>query len=76
MSRINQIRLVASVCREIAGQYPGIKISQKQLAAISAAANSVCAAFNEPDMCDSCSDKLRGGCLPTCAAYSRENNHA
>ncbi|MET4859240.1 hypothetical protein [Morganella morganii] len=76
MSRINQIRLVASVCREIAGQYPGIKISQKQLAAVTAAANSVCAAFNEPDMCDNCSDKLRGGCLPTCTAYSRENNHA
>lgn len=76
MSRINQIRLVASVCREIAGQCPGIKISQKQLAAVTAAANSVCAAFNEPDMCDSCSDKLRGGCLPACAAYSKGNNHA
>lgn len=76
MSRINQIRLVASVCREIAGQCPGIKISQKQLAAVTTAANSVCAAFNEPDMCDNCSDKLRGGCLPTCTAYSKGGNHA
>ncbi|MBW5405305.1 hypothetical protein AAZR23_12035 [Morganella sp. Je.2.23] len=75
MSRINQIRLVASVCREIAGQCPGIKISQKQLAAVTAAADSICAAFNEPDMCDSCSDKLRGGCQPTCNQYQGSNGH-
>ena len=28
------------------------------------------------NLCDSCSDKLRGGCLPTCSAYGKENGHA
>ncbi|MEQ5119522.1 hypothetical protein [Morganella morganii] len=69
MNKINQIRLIAAICNEIAGQYPGIKISQKQLAVVTTAANAVCAAFYESDMCDNCSDKLRGGCLPTCSQY-------
>lgn len=76
MNKIEQYRLIVSILTEIGGQSPGIQVSQKQLAAVTAAANSVCAAFNEPDMCDSCSDKLRGGCLPTCAAYSKGGNHA
>lgn len=46
-----------------------------KLAAVTAAADSVCAAFNEPDMCDSCSDKLRGGCQPTCNQYQVSNGH-
>ena len=76
MNKIEQYRLIVSILTEIGGQSPGIQVSQKQLAAVTAAADSVCAAFNEPDMCDSCSDKLRDGCLPTCAAYSKEDNHA
>lgn len=76
MNKIEQYRLIVSMLTEIGGQSPGIQVSQKQLAAVTAAADSVCAAFNEPDMCDNCSDKLRGGCLPTCAAYSKGNNHA
>ncbi|HGN0093224.1 TPA: hypothetical protein ACKRHO_002301 [Morganella morganii] len=69
MVKIKQIGLVSAVCIEIANQHHGIKLSQKQLAVIVSAADSVCAAFNEPDMCDNCNDKLRGGCLPTCNQY-------
>ncbi|MER2951095.1 hypothetical protein [Morganella morganii] len=76
MNKIEQYRLIVSMLTEIGGQSPGIRVSQKQLAAITAAADSVCAAFNEPDMCDNCSDKLRGGCLPTCTAYGKGNGNA
>ncbi len=76
MNKIEQYRLIVSILTEIGGQSPGIQVSQKQLAAITAAADSICAAFNMSDLCGSCSDKLRGGCLPTCTAYGKENGNA
>lgn len=75
MVKIKQIGLVSAVCIEIANQRHGIMLSQNQLAVIVSAVDSVCAAFNEPDMCDNCNDKLRGGCLPTCNQYPGRNGH-
>lgn len=74
--RINQIALVSAISIEIANQHNGIKISQSQLSAIIQAANSVVAAFDEPNLCSSCNDWPRGGCLPTCTAYDKGNRHA
>ncbi|ELB3891381.1 hypothetical protein Q4R84_01995 [Morganella morganii] len=74
--RINQIGLVSAISIEIANQHNGIKISQSQLNAIIQAANSVVAAFDEPNLCSSCNDWPRGGCLPTCTAYDKGNRHA
>lgn len=74
--RINQIGLVSAISIEIANQHSGIKISQSQLNAIIQAANSIVAAFDEPNLCSSCNDWLRGGCLPTCTAYDKGNRHA
>ena len=75
MVNIKDIGLVSAICVEIANQHHGIKLGKKQLAVITSAADSVCAAFNEPDMCDNCNDKLRGGCLPTCNQYQGSNSH-
>lgn len=72
MVNIKQIGLVSAICVEIANQHPGTKLSQKQLSAVTSAADTVCAAFNAPDMCGNCNDKLRGGCLPTCNQYPGE----
>lgn len=70
--RINQIGLVSAISIEIANQHNGIKINKSQLNAITQAANSVVAAFDEPDLCNSCNDWPRGGCLPTCSQYRRK----
>lgn len=72
---IKQIGLVSAISLEISNQYSGIKINQTQLGAIVEAANLVCAAFIEKKYCDSCNDKLRGGCLPTCAFYQKGVKH-
>ncbi|HEI7976451.1 TPA: hypothetical protein SLC29_002295 [Morganella morganii] len=38
--------------------------------------HSYCCAASTNALCDNCSDQFRGGCLPTCAAYSKGDNHA
>lgn len=73
--RINQIGLVSAISIEIANQHSGIKISQSQLHAIIQAANSVVAAFDEPNLCSNCNDWPRGGCLPTCNQYPGSDGH-
>ncbi|CAM3279001.1 hypothetical protein HZS38_09240 [Xenorhabdus nematophila] len=49
MSKIQQFSLVAAIAKELAHQQPGITISQTQLNTIIAAANGICAAFEQPE---------------------------
>ncbi|PHM47110.1 hypothetical protein [Xenorhabdus miraniensis] len=74
MIKIQQISLVAAIAKELGDQQPGITISQAQLNTLIAAANNICAAFEQPEtparnLCDSCNDWPRGGCQPGCVAY-------
>ncbi|CDL79749.1 hypothetical protein [Xenorhabdus cabanillasii] len=73
MPKFQQISLVAAIAKELGNQQPGLTINQEQLNTLIAAANSICAAFEQPepvrDLCDNCNDWPRGGCQPGCAAY-------
>ncbi|WP_340617210.1 hypothetical protein [Xenorhabdus entomophaga] len=74
MSKVQQISLVVAITKELGNQQPGITINQTQLNIIIAAANTICAAFEQPEipernLCDSCNDWPRGGCQPGCVAY-------
>ncbi|MDE9466862.1 hypothetical protein [Xenorhabdus bovienii] len=58
---IKQLSLVAAIATEIGHQQPGSTISQDQLNIIITAANSICAAFAQPEtpernLCDSGKD--------------------
>ncbi|MEQ1967386.1 hypothetical protein ABLA30_10230 [Xenorhabdus nematophila] len=71
---IKQLSLVAAIAKELSHQQPGITINQEQLNTLIAAANSICAAFEQPktsgrDLCDNCNDWPRGGCHSGCVAY-------
>ncbi|MDC9620114.1 hypothetical protein PSI22_00350 [Xenorhabdus sp. XENO-7] len=75
---IKQLSLVAAISKELSNQQPGITISQAQLAAIIAAANDICAAFEPPEtparnLCNSCNDWQRGGCHSGCVAYDKRD---
>ncbi|AXH61296.1 hypothetical protein [Providencia huaxiensis] len=76
MSKIKQLGLVSAISFEIGNQNPNQTINSIQLSAITQAANMICAAFEEKNLCDSCNDWPRGGCSSICSGYGKENNHA
>ncbi|KLU14797.1 MULTISPECIES: hypothetical protein [Xenorhabdus] len=49
MSKLQQISLVAAIATELGNQQPGITINQEQLNTIITAANTICAAFEQPE---------------------------
>ncbi|PHM49371.1 hypothetical protein [Xenorhabdus miraniensis] len=74
MIKIKQLALVVAITKELDNQQPSITINQEQFNAIVAAADAICAAFDQPEtpernLCDNCNDWPRGGCQPGCVAY-------
>ena len=47
---IQQIKVVGAILDELAQQVPGLKISQEQLAVVTAAATNICNAFNADEV--------------------------
>lgn len=69
-----------SRCRSFAAKLrsPSVQFCDCDNCTRTTSTNALCESVmtGHTHLCDSCSDKLRGGCLPTCAAYSKGNNHA
>ncbi|MCK1142196.1 hypothetical protein MXZ96_02370 [Providencia stuartii] len=73
--KIQQIKVVAAILDELVKQVPELKISQEQLAVVTTAATNICSVFEERNLCDSCNDWPRGGCLSICSVYGKESDH-
>lgn len=49
MPKFQQISLVAAITKELGNQQPSLTINQEQLNTLITAANSICAAFEQPE---------------------------
>lgn len=73
--KIRQMGLADAILNELKHQHPTLNINEEQLDKIVDFVNQICDLFNEKNLCDSCNDWPRGGCLSTCSVYGKESNH-